>query len=430
MAADIRRSAVSHYQVSLAHLYETAPAVLSDERLAQINASAYNSFEDYITDILLAGSPVQRAALLDLIDRRCDLAMPEIKMLGRAAALELISTYLLQTCQVLGCDFKGDMPTVVSTMYDSYGGLSMLDWARFFFKIQKGEYRTEYQSTNTRGLNAEFLNEWIEMLCNDRDDSIQKLRKEMPDKVSDEAPALSYEQIKEIQRGSTEVAGQVHQWRIEYEHNLTERKMEVIVVQDKLEDGTVITSEHHVPMVTDKPTAPYTRLKDFIEVFYCFDGAEPAREIIQGLMAVWELQRVVNFEDTPDKEFYRAQSKSLYNALRKFIKTDVTRVIVTVGLKSISEKHPIMSDFYQALTGKEYVGDKPSVGSANYIEQFTSKLIHEFQLGYFDNARKRLEVGAFPLYRDEFHFLCAIQWATKVAGIEHPFTKIFNIEQQ
>jgi hypothetical protein len=430
LARSIREGATNHYQMSLAVLYENAPQVLADDRLQGVNPAGYDSFEQYVTFILLNGSPIQRSALLDNLDTLSDISMPEIKYLSREPALALLETYVRQTCQIMGCDFKGDLPTVVSGLYDDYGGVTIIEWARFFHGVTQGKYKDEYQSVNTRGLNAEFLRDWLDQFYERRDKIISTLRKEMSSSPSEsgEFNSAAFEEVKRVQRETLALDGDVRNWRTEYEKSLTVTRMGRIVTTDEV-DGKIITQESEVPLVEDLPEAAYTRLFDFISAFYAFDGQD-VKQIIADMTVTWELERVIDFNDTDTKQFYRSRAKMLLSNLRKFAVASTGRAIIEEAVKKVASAHPLTGDFFQAITGKPYTGDKAHVAIGPYLGELASKLMGEFHDAYGTDARRSLESGSYVLYRDEYIALRCIHWSVKTAGMEHPFTHIFNISQQ
>jgi len=104
--------------------------------------------------------------------------------------------------------------------------------------------------------------------------------------------------------------------------------------------------------------------------------------------------------------------------------------MLEAALAKIAEAHPLTDDFFQTITGKPYTGEKQNVAIGPYLGNVASKLIGEFQDAYSTDIRRLLETGTFVLYRDEYVCLRCIHWAVKTAGMEHPFTHIFNISQQ
>ena len=419
--------------------------MFADERLSATNPSLFDSVEQYITEILLNGSVVQRNAVLDAVGKNSDLSMPEVKYMG-AEGISLIRKYIIESCQVLGCDFKGDLPAVASMLFDDYGGMTLLEWARFFQMVSKGEFRDEYQSMNTRGLNAEFLRDWIEKYDTTRGDTVQRLRKELPlpseQREPENAPTL--EQIRQHQRDAVALDALVNDWRVKYEHNLTVRRVERVRDERKGADGKMVVYEYDTPIIEDKDGAAYTRLFDFLSVFYGFTGADIKGAIV-GLTAMWELERVI-FEadmarepiaggDAPERKptepaaFYRTRSKILLNQLRRFV-LDIHREILCAGLQKVEASNHTTAEFFTAITGKSYKGDKGHVPIEPHLQEVATQLIREFHAGYGTDARAQLDAGAFVLYRNEYVAFRCIYHAVTVGGIEHPFTKILNIEQQ
>lgn len=429
LARSIRSAATNHYQMSLAVLYENAPKIFADDRLTGINPAGYETLEQYVTFILLNGSPVQRSALLDNLDTLSDIAMPEIKYLSRAPGTALLETYIRQTCQVMGCDFKGDLATVVSGLYDDYGGITIIEWARFFQGITQGKFKDEYQSVNTRGLNAEFLRDWLDQFYERRDKIIASLRKDMQAApVAEPQNAPTIEQIRQFQRDAVAIDGQVHNWRTEYEFKLTTRRIERIRDERKGDDGKTVVYEYDVPIIEDTERAAYTRLYDFIAVFYGFTGAS-TKEAIRDLTTIWEFERITLDIEVEVAKFYRSRSKSLLLQLKKFV-VENHRGLLTAGLRKIAEVNPSTTAFVKALTGRDYEGDKPNTSIEPHLQEVATKLIREFHDQYGDYVREAIAKDSFVLYRDEYTALRCIHHAVTTGGIEHPFTKIFNIEQQ
>lgn len=429
MARSIRSAATNHYHIALAYLYESAPKIFTDERLQATNPALFETLEQYLTEVLLHGTPVQRNAILDSLGINCDISMPEVRHLGMTAGMSLIEKYTVETCRILGCDFKGDMPTVISMLYDDYGGMTIIEWARFFQHIAQGKYKDDYQSVNTRGLNAEFLRDWIEQFDTTRGDIVHKLRKELPDvPVAEPQNAPTIEQIRQFQRDAVAIDGQVHNWRTEYEFKLTTRRIERIRDERKGDDGKTVVYEYDVPIIEDTERAAYTRLYDFIAVFYGFTGVS-TRDAIRDLTTIWEFERITLDIEVEVAKFYRSRSKSLLVQLKKFV-VENHRGLLTAGLRKIAEANPSTGAFVKALTGREYEGDKPHTGIEPHIQDVATKLIREFHDQYGDYVREAIAKDSFVLYRDEYIALRCIHHAVITGGIEHPFTKIFNIEQQ
>lgn len=439
MAQAIRDGATDQYAISMAHLLEKAPVILKDQRLSKINVSAYGSFEECIMHILLRGSALQRAALLENTEGKHDLSMPALNKMGHGPAVGLICAYIRQTCQIMGCEFAGDIEFWASGALDTSGYLSVMEWARFFQNIAKGVYANQYEKVNTRGLNPEFLNRWLETFCEGRESTERSLRRELEPAVTETNTQILYK----MRRGQEEyfkLMRDVHDRRVEIENSLvvntTEHKLQIVNEQGKIEMVDIakedITTEnmsavYHIPITTDLPKASYIRLHDFLQTFYCTPGQD-AKEVVESLKVLWEIERLIDFVEIDEKTFYRTKAKLLHVALKRELGCSFDFLIEAIG--AVAERHPLMGDFWKAATGKEYEGDKPYLAVAGHLDEFARNLIASMRLGYKADAAARLEANAFPIYINEYISLSCIRWGMTAAGLPHPFDKILNIEQQ
>lgn len=284
----------------------------------------------------------------------------------------------------------------------------------------------------------DFLQGWLEQFYEGRDYAIATLRKEMANReaAEPENPA-TIEQMRQVQRDATALVGLVHNWRNEYENNLTIRRMEKMTVVTTDDEGNKTTHEYEAPIEVDKDKAAYTRLYDFLSVYYGFKCAS-IRDLISELTIAWELERAIyntddghseNFKPVEAPAFYRARAKSLLAHLRKFVNNN-DRAILTIGLKELATAHPVAADFFKVLTGKEYTGDKAHVSVEPHLHEVYSRLIAEFYEQYPPYVRECIAAESFVLYANEYVAFRCIHHAVTVCGLEHPFTKIFNIEQQ
>lgn len=414
--------------MALSYLYECAPKLFADERLRALDPSAYKTLQGYVTDVLLNGSPVQRASLLEHLETLGDIALPEIRSMGRQAGVGLIVKYTNETCAIMGCEFKGDLGITATMLFDDFGGVTVIEWARFFQYVIQGKYKNEYQSINTRGLNAEFLRDWLEQHYERRDKIISSLRKEMnpePDQTGS-FNAEAFAQIKRMQAEQLALDGEVRNWRSEYERGLITTRMEKIVLPEKTDDG-VVFREQVVTMIEDLPKAAYTRLFDFLSVFYAFHG-ENVKSIIEGQMATWELERVLDFPEMEQQFFYRSRAKALLINLRKFITVMNCRGLLEQGLRNLAQLHPLTGDFMEVVTGKEYGGEKPYVPIAPRLQEVLAVFMDAFREDYADDVKARMAAGSMVLYRDEYLAFRCLHFAVQCPGIEHPFYSLLNYD--
>lgn len=403
----------------MCRLLESAPRLVADDRLRAFDPDTFKDLDAYVMAVLLSGSLVQRAGVVDNLDPSCDLAIPELKSLSRDNATELLGSYIKQACNAFGCDFKGDLPYALNMLYDSYGGLTILEWARFVNAICKGAYQTDFQSINTRGINLDFLNDWIEQHCDKRDGILRSLKSELPDKPEkDPENSVTIEQIKTSQAEYAQFTASINQRRRDWESSLitTELVQTKDVRKDK--DGNEIVYAYEIPVQRDRPEAAYKRLYALLEVFYFF-GEEGAKEKITALMGTWELLRVIEYADVEAKDFYRSQASALYKNLVRLVRPQPATDYLLSCMYKIAEGKPL-SDFHKAITGKDYDGASPHLSAEDYVNAYMSAVTKQFRNDYVKSMTEA-HPDFFPLYQDEFFGLCCIQYAVRVLNMAHPF---------
>lgn len=418
-ASSIRPRATNHVEMAMCRLLEAAPKLVADDRLRAFDPDTFKDLDAYVMAILLSGSLVQRAGVVDNLDPSCDLAIPELKSLSRDNATELLGSYIRQACNAFGCDFKGDLAYALNMLYDSYGGLTILEWARFINAICKGAYQTDFQSINTRGINLDFLNDWVEQHCENRDSLLRSLKSELPDKPEkDPDNAVTIEQIKVSQAQYAQFTASINQRRRDWESSLIETKMEVAREIRKDKEGRDVEFVYEIPVQRDRPEAAYKRLYALLEVFYFF-GEEGAKEKIANLMGTWELLRVIEYADVDQKDFYRSQASALYKNLVRLVRPQPATDYLLSCMYKLADEKPL-SDFHKAITGKDYDGASPHLPAEDYVNAYMSAVTKQFRNEYVKSMTDA-HPDFFPLYQDEYFGLCCIQYAVRVLKMAHPF---------
>lgn len=126
-------------------------------------------------DVALCGSIPQRAAFVRNLNTKCVYAMPGIWDTAKKSskAFDICSGFIKANitliCDYYGTTYTGNLDSIAYDMIRDYGGLSVLDWMIFFENSKRGKYKTEYQSITTRGINAEYLRDWIGKYIHERE---------------------------------------------------------------------------------------------------------------------------------------------------------------------------------------------------------------------------------------------------------------------
>lgn len=426
----IRGRATNHYALSTAKFYGSFEPLLKHELLRALDLSNYTSAEAIIEAVFFGGSIVQKSAILSTLDASCDLSVPELSTYSRAIGQEALRAAILQCCDFFGKSFEGNLEQYVVTLYDNYGGLSLMEWMRFFKQATELKFKEDYQHISVRGLNPEFLNDWIEKFCEKRDDIVQSLRRELPDILTSSpgGDLFSFEYFKAAQRRERGIESRVRTRRTEIESTLTFRRMQTLEVSRTTAEG-VFLEKQSVPAVMDNPGAALKRLETFLDVFYTPFSNTSGASAVGTLKLQWDLELLEwehQYEGYPPDEntWYATQAKTLLLNLQRMI--EPFRQFLMSGVRRLSTGHPDTHELWKVCGGLiDYPAEDRKAEEADFFFIANQKLLH-YSMHYIENAEKRLEDGRFPLYRNEFYSLCALNFFVKTAGFEHPFSPVFH----
>ncbi len=88
---------------------------------------------------------------------------------ARQQTIDALSAFIDDMCNHFGVAFQGNKQSVCNTLISEVGGLSFLDFLIFTERVKAGRYQTRYQVVNTRGINGEFLLDWIRSYMDERE---------------------------------------------------------------------------------------------------------------------------------------------------------------------------------------------------------------------------------------------------------------------
>jgi hypothetical protein len=151
--------------------------ILSDA----INRNTNIPLDEFINMICTGGNTKQRNALARKLTIKDGLALESTEALINKAKDKVVTMQIYDKCiadnivllaETFGCEFKGDLLDVADVLRNAYKYFSLLDWNLFFNYCKDGRYKTEYQNISVRGINLEFLNEWVKQYDGERDEAI------------------------------------------------------------------------------------------------------------------------------------------------------------------------------------------------------------------------------------------------------------------
>ena len=460
-------------------MYSEVPSLLKDGRLRSIRIEDFETVESLLLHLFVRGTIVQISAVVDNLDASCDLGMPELKRLEREIAQAALYSHIEQCCTFLGVNFAGDLPVFCVTLFDMYAGLSVLEFMRFFDGVRKGRWKSDYQNVSTRGLNPEFLLDWMQQFAEVRDHVVQGLRREIPEATPPDTNVSGLERFKEMQQRESAVSARVHEYRSAIEAARKVRSVETIRIPIDNERSVVFTNqtrffaaeivrlraklseaqksgdvermsgleaeiqkaqnaersnrdkanelmtwvEEDTVMEVDAPGANYQRLEETLLMYYKpFYPEKDTAQLMTLIMQKWELEALVSGESEALKAFYNRQAKVLNAQLRSI---EVNPVAIIEGaLNELADQSTSAATFLEALglssPGITWEKLRPQIKAlSRRIEStFTSEK-------YCEHVEKAFAAGKTPKYRKEYQAYCALYTFVNLLG-KHPFDVLFT----
>lgn len=471
--------------MSMSRFYGSFAPVVADPRLNSVDLRNFNSPDELVLHLFIGGSIVQCAALLDHLDATCDLALPELSAIdkdperNRLIAQEAIISGITQCCDFLGVNFAGDLPVFSVMAFDMYKGLSILEWMRFFDGVRKGRWKTDYQNVSVRGLNPEFLLDWLEKYGEGRDHVVQSLRRELPEAKTAPVDPTSLDRFKELQKSEVAMCHKVQDHRGAIEQSLLVKSIEkrnipmptaeseewtskvrytksAIATKeqelatalrdanktriDYLEDQVEILKkalkeyeqkefaamkwvEEDFAMEIDAKGANYKRVQQALEIYYLpFYPGQTAKQVIDKIIARWDLEYLLEGGEVKEA-FYNTEAKKLYKSIGEALEGQEVKIVLA-GLNHLLENSTSPAMFLEKL-------GYPSPGVKSLSEAAMMKLSCRIcdafsSEKYIAHCEKRFEQGGIPLYKKEYKVFCALWFYINHCGLEHPLHHIFN----
>lgn len=411
----IRKTASTPGQLAIASVYENLPSIMNDFRLASLPFKT-ESIEQIILGVMLMGTQSQKSAMMKYLPMEAGLAFPEIHKIYSGDinrwefGISFISAQIEKLAGFIGCTIPGDIRDLSERILENFGGLTPVDIVRFFNMCRDGEFRSEFQNVAVRGINGDFLIDWLNQYCEKRELIWLNLVKDSKENQTPDSTAGGVERPAELIEREKRIAGlerDAQQRRIELDSELVEiahveywtkpvtmeavlddgRKVKRVVQMPCDPDDPERAEREILPYKKDKPGAQYKRLRFFVETFITLgDNPEPfLKKLIDGWKVEFECfeQTGITFED-----YARTESAKFVNAgKRMFSKISATEII----RRALSQKtgHP-----EHALTEPAQKVTKQIFTTwADYLE---ASLAHP---------------DAYPLKVGEFMIQRALMWA-------------------
>jgi hypothetical protein len=159
-----------------------------------------------------------------------------------------LSGQVMKCAESLGVNFVGDADDMVDGLIEDFGGLSITDFVLFFCKVKQGAYKTEYEHINVRGLNRDYINNWLKEFVVEVNAAVDALQRDKKEHQLDELRKISIQGPSLVNFRANEK--KVEYLRDEWESSLKERKETLYTTYDAFGNPN-----GEYPMVTRETTS-------------------------------------------------------------------------------------------------------------------------------------------------------------------------------
>lgn len=174
-------------EISAAYLYRAITRFRHDSVLAPaLGKLGHLDAVSMIRTLCTSGSVTEKMRMTRYLTPKQALALPGIIIesggSGDSSAYVTITAFLnahiQDLAQFLGADVMAPVQQLSEAIVEAYAQFSLLDFVLFFNYAKQGLYQNQYQHVAGRGLNAQFLMQWLDLYAEDRQLEIENLRKE------------------------------------------------------------------------------------------------------------------------------------------------------------------------------------------------------------------------------------------------------------
>ncbi len=408
------KNSVNRYGVSLSHFYGCGVKLLRDARIQKIDLTPYSTIQELVASICKHGNALEKSALADAFDFTTLLSMPEVKDTKHPdLAIEFIKANLADLAIYFGTTTTGDSDMLAWLLFQEYGGLTMLDFIKFFSMCKKREFTGEFEFVKTQGINPDFIIKWIDKYCLLRDNALSVLERDSKDYHQEARPVSGASKEKGFALNATlkEMEDNARMMRAEFEKSLYEK-------------GTMVFSDSGVDMEipTDVMTVSGAKRQLFHYLFHfvSFDEDRTKASIkrlgerftdeYNDLNA--DMKSYLEQQGTVLEEYKRQQAIQIAERIKRFLRTQVP----VATLERALDNKTGMTQEVKNLLSSLGVTVPLSVSMLSIAQM----IVKNYEATYFDYLKTALDTQSYPLSIDQYIFQ-QVLILMKNTGIKRPF---------
>lgn len=403
--------------MSLSHFYACGAKLLRDARLQKVELETYGSIQDLVISICKQGNALEKSALADAFDFTTLLSMPEVKETKHPdAAVDFIKANLADLANYFGTTTTGDTDMLSWLLFQEYGGLTMLDFIKFFSMCKKREFTGEFEFVKTQGINPDFIIKWMEKYCRLRDNAVEGLERDTKGYHEEARPVLGDARQKGflLNADLKALEDKARKVRMDFEKSLYEKRV-----------MTVQVSGVDMEIPTDVMTVMGAKRQLFHYIFHfvAFDE-EATKSIIQRLGQQFtdeyqdlnaEMKAYFEQQGTVLEKYKRQQAIQIAERIKRFLRTDASVATLEQALDNkegmTTEAKDLLSSFGVTL---------PTAAPLLSVSQM---IVKNYEASYFDYLRMALASESYPLSIEQYTFQ-QVFMLLKNANIQRPFGEL------
>ena len=362
--------------------------LLNDPRLMGFDKTKYDSLNSMVGAICMTGTSVQQAAVASAFSFTSVLAMPELKRFATTdervlSIIKWLEVQLIDVAAFFGTKATGAMQELSWQLFSDYGGLTILDFTKFFAMCKKRAFVTEFEYVQTQGINPDFILKWLEKYVDKREEQIGTLSADVSAMLNvdiSKAKQANCGELKELSQKAAEM-------RKAYEERLTETYFRTVSM-----DGI----DTQIRDTRDTLNAAKIRLYHFIINFVAFDDIE-AKRITRQIGE--SLEREYANLDEASRLYFESQ-----NITVDVHKQQEARRLVTTFTKRLRRMGPVamLTDAMQlefdcnSVKLINRLGYTCTGAQPNKCSTFAKFIIQQFEVGYVDYLKEATKQTVLP----------------------------------
>lgn len=426
LSAEIRANATSQKDIGLSNLISACVAIDSKVKFANplhtYLDGRYQNLEiasiSFIVNICSRGNIAQRRVIADNIDFFASLCVPSINYNDSdKSVLEMkkwLKFLLDECCEAMGVNFKGSAEMFIDDVFYSYGGLTVIDFVKFFECVRSRKYVDDFQYIQTQGLNATFLFDWLKKYCEEKESVLNPIREYTQFSKNE---LTGKEEVRTVRQsgfydrdsiGTSEKAKELLMNLSKKELRLSEMKQEAAhrnrVEEEKLWETGVVEGEI---VRTKKQNANKIILQNFVSNFVSFYDFEKTKSVMTKISRFIE-SNFIPLGIFTLQEFKSQQAASIAVEAKKAINQLGFDGILNTQLASTYSSDP--SVFFEKLGMKVDSNFPP-------FSKVVSKLRFKFLSDYHQYLEDLLaDKDSCPLNEKDFLLQSALMLVEKIKG--------------